>query len=183
MKKRNKQKRNTGKRHRWPLLIGLAIVVLAVAAITVISRQSTAAPKAKALASAVQAVNNKRYVTVKVGGRDVQVDSQTGQIRPLTPEEAQQLADGLKKLLNKSTDGLVQEHRPDGSVSMDLQGRFQNVVVARTEADGTVTQSCVDEPEQAAKFFGIDPALMGVEPKANSSSPQIQRTPAKRSLQ
>ena len=94
---------------------------------------------------------------MKVAGRDVQVDPQTGQIKPLTPAEAQQLADGLKTMLNKSTEGLVPEKHPDGSASIDLQGRFQNVAMARVNADGTLEQSCVDEPLAAAQFFGIDP--------------------------
>ena len=107
--------------------------------------------------------SHQQYVTVKVAGRDVQVDPQIGQIRPLSPEEAQKLADGLRTMLNRSTEGLVRQPHPDGSVSMDLRGRFQNLVVARTNADGTVGQSCVDNPEAAAEFFGIDPQLLGVQ--------------------
>ena len=86
--------------------------------------------------------------------------AQSGQIRPLTQEEAQKLADGIKQLVNKSTDGLVSIKRPDGSVSMDLQGRFQNVALAKKNDDGTVSQACVDNPESAARFFGIDPQLV-----------------------
>ena len=86
--------------------------------------------------------------------------AQSGQIRPLTQEEAQKLADEIKQLVNKSTDGLVSIKRPDGSVSMDLQGRYQNVALAKKNDDGTVSQACVDNPESAAKFFGIDPQLV-----------------------
>jgi hypothetical protein len=114
----------------------------------------------------------------------VQVDPQTGQVRSLTPEQARRLAEGLKRMLNKSSEGLVQEQHADGSVSMDLQGRFQNVAVARVESDGTVTQSCIDKPDQAASFFGIDPALMGVESKGRTNTQQPARmSPAKRSRQ
>jgi hypothetical protein len=73
----------------------------------------------------------------------------------LTPEEARKLTEGIKPLVNQSTEGLVEVKRPDGSVSMDLQGRFQNVSVARKEADGTVTQSCVNNIAAATAFFGI----------------------------
>ncbi len=47
-------------------------------------------------------------------------------------------------------------------VSMNLQGRFQNVSLARKEADGTISQSCVNDLESAADFFEIDPALLGI---------------------
>jgi hypothetical protein len=103
---------------------------------------------------------NRNYVTVKVAGRDVQVDSQTGQIKELTPEEAQKLAAGLKREINQSTDGLVQVQQPDGSVTMDLDGHFQNVTVARVNEDGTITQGCVDNAQAAGEFFGIDPQLI-----------------------
>ena len=53
---------------------------------------------------------------------------------------------------------------------MDLQGRFQNVALARKEAEGTVTQSCVDNPQAGAAFFRIDPKLVGVQAKAGTVS-------------
>jgi hypothetical protein len=182
VKKRNKQRHNS-KRYRWPLLFGLATVLVAIGAITVISRQSGAAKTRFALQTS-QAVKNQQHVNVKVAGQDVQVDPQTGQVRSLTPEQARRLAEGLKRMLNKSSEGLVQEQHADGSVSMDLQGRFQNVAVARVEPDGTVTQSCIDKPAQAASFFGIDPALMGVETKERAKTPQAARvSPARKTRQ
>ena len=86
--------------------------------------------------------------------------SQKEDIQPLTPQEAEKLAAGLKPMLNQSTEGLVQVQHPDGSVSMDLDDRFQNVTVARVNKDGTVSQSCVDNPGAAGAFFGIDPKLI-----------------------
>jgi hypothetical protein len=44
---------------------------------------------------------------------------------------------------------------------MDLQGRFQNVSLAKKEADGSISQSCVDNVDSAAAFFEIDPGLLG----------------------
>jgi hypothetical protein len=34
-----------------------------------------------------------------------------------------------------------------------LRGRFQNVMVARKEDDGSVTNACVDTPEAARSFL------------------------------
>src|SRR5438477_8450201 len=53
----------------------------------------------------------------------------------LTPEEARKMAAGIQQLVSQSADGLVQVQRANGAVSMDLQGRFQNVIVAKKEAD------------------------------------------------
>ena len=149
-----------------------AIAVLVVGAVTVLSRQPRVKEsKKQETASVMVDKPKKNYVTVKVGGQDIKVDSQTGQIQELTPEEAQKLAAGLKPMLNKSSEGLVTVQHPDGSVSMDLQGRFQNVAVARVNKDGTVSQSCVDNPRSAGAFFGIDPKLIENAPNQTPVKP------------
>lgn len=164
MNKKNRKRTSSKLFRRVSLIAVIGIAAsLAVAATTVITRQR----RATATSNPAKTTGN-HFVTVKVAGRDVQFDPQTGQIKPLTADEAQQLAAGLKTMLNKSTDGLVQEQHPDGTVSMDLQGRFQNVAVAKVNADGTLSQSCVDNPEAAASFFGIDPQLLGAEQKPGS---------------
>lgn len=104
-------------------------------------------------------------MTVKVAGQDAQLDPQTGKLKPLTPQEAQLMAEGLKRMVNKSADGLTEVQHEDGSKSMDFQGRFQNVIVAREREDGTLSMSCVDNPKAAAAAIGVDPKLLGVESK------------------
>jgi hypothetical protein len=96
---------------------------------------------------------------------------QTGQVRPLTQEEAEKLAEGIKQLVNQSTDGLKSVHHADGSVSMDLEGRFQSVAVAKRDEDGKLVMSCVDNRQSAAAFFGIDPKLVGVQGNAAKTAP------------
>lgn len=163
MKKKTTTSAKSVKRFpRGPVMIVTAIAIVAIAAITVLSRQSASSKQTdgpRKVTTAMATGENARYTKVKVAAQDLPVDSQ-GKIRPLTSEEARQLADGLKKMLNKSTEGLVEEHNADGSVSMDLQDRFQNVTIARVNADGSVSTSCVDSPKAAAKFYGIDPRLL-----------------------
>jgi hypothetical protein len=113
----------------------------------------------------------RNYVTANTAGLVVVLDRQTGDTRALTAEEAQYLAQGMKQLLDQSTDGLVQVQRADGSVSMDLQGRFQNVMLARKEDDGTISQACVDNVEDAAAFFEIDPELINAAQRTVSQAP------------
>ena len=92
-----------------------------------------------------------KYVTVEVAGKKLQLNAQTLQQGPLTQEQTQQIAEALRE--NKSTDGLVQTQHPDGTVSIDLQGRFQNVMLAKKNDDGSVSQACVDNAEAAGAFF------------------------------
>ena len=165
-KKKTKSAKSATRSRRSPLMICTAIAVVVIAAITVVSRQSANGNQSNPPQNATTPTANvagKKYTTVRVAGQDLQVDPQTGKLKPLTPEEARQLAEGLKGMLNKSTEGLVPEHHADGSTALDLQGRFQNVTVARVNEVGTVSQSCVDNPQAAAKFFGIDPKLLGPE--------------------
>jgi hypothetical protein len=96
------------------------------------------------------------FVTVEVGGKRISVNAKTLQQGPLTQEQSEQIADALEG--NKSTDGLVEVKHEDGTVSMDLQGRFQNVMVARRNDDGSVSTACVDTPEAARSFLRPDDA-------------------------
>ena len=180
LNKNNKARATTKNRRVRVITISVAILLSAVAAITVVSKQLITAN-----ASTAQAANSHapKYVTVKVAGQEVQIDPQTGHIKPMTPEKARQIAEELKARLNKSTDGLVQVRNRDGSVSMDLQGRAQNVMLARTNDDGTVERSCVDQPLAAAEFLGIDPKLMGVAAPKQANGQLPIRTPPKRALQ
>ena len=153
--KKTKPANSASRIPRRTIMIVTAIAVVAIAAITVVSRQSTTKQINNPQTAAAKAPESLKP---RVAAQDLQLNAQ--QIRPLTQQEAEQLAQRLKGMLNKSTDGLVPVKHEDGSTSIDLQGRFQNVTVARVNADGTITQSCVDSPQAAASFFQIDPKLL-----------------------
>jgi hypothetical protein len=148
-------------------LFACALLVAGVATAAAAYASRSAEPPKAARATA------DPYVTVEVGGRHLRVNAQALQQGPLTQAEAQQLAEQLEG--NKATDGLVQEKREDGTVAVDLQGRFQNVTMARKNDDGTVSAACVDTPEAASSFLtGADRAAAsaagtGVNRKAASS--------------
>jgi hypothetical protein len=154
------------------IAIALAITLLAIGAVAGFSRKQVVAigshdEKRKI---PVASHSEKNYLTARVAGQDVQVDGQTGQIKPLTPGEASRLADGIKQLVSKSSDGLTAVQHRDGSVSVDLQGRFQNVALARRNDDGSVSQSCVSNGQSAASFLQIDPQLFTDKGKPGSVS-------------
>jgi len=161
-KKNTKSAKSATRFPRSPVIIITAIALLVIAAITVVSRQSAhdGQPSGTGkVTTATADAANKKFTKVNFASQELPLDAK-GQIRPLTPDEAKQLADRLKGMLNKSTEGLVEKQEADGSISVDLQDRFQNVTVARVNADGTITQACVDNPRAAAAFFGIDPKLL-----------------------
>lgn len=69
----------------------------------------------------------------------------TGKEDAKPPTPAEQAADAeLERITDQSSEGLTPVQRPDGSVTVDLEGRFQSVVVARKNADGTTSIGCVD---------------------------------------
>jgi hypothetical protein len=160
-------KHNAANRRRRLLFVSAVAVVVVATAITVISRQKgRTAQTAKPVESKADAAATRNFITRRVGNQDFQIDTQSGEVKPLSAEEALKLANGLAPMLDDSADGLVQVKHADGSVSMDLQGRFQSVTVARVTADGSIEQSCVDNPRAAAKFFRIDPRLIENAPTA-----------------
>lgn len=74
----------------------------------------------------------------------------------------------LDALTNRSTEGLTFEYRSDGTVGLDLQGRFQNVMLATIGPDGRVEAACVTE--------GHDhPALKALPLWTPSRSPSAHR--------
>lgn len=194
MRERLKVVRNKALRFRRLPILLIAIAATAVgsiAAVTVISRRQAEVKESRAVQQSQPATAtavavkpstanaaNKTYVTVKVAGQDVQIDGQTGQMKPLSPEEAQKLAAGLRQEINQSTEGLQEVQHPDGSVSVDLQGRFQDVAVARKNDDGTVATSCVDNPRSAGAFFGIDPQLIDSRVKPSTGTRRAPQAPA-----
>lgn len=86
------------------------------------------------------------------------VDPKTTQVRQPTDEEIQALTQSLEPSLSHSAEGLTEVHNADGSVSVDLQGRFQDAVLAKVNPDGSVEQRCVETTKQAEAFLKEKPA-------------------------
>ncbi len=186
-------KSNSPKRRSWRKLTGaVTVMILLVGIAAALSMQSGQAQKAQVgqtqKAQTQKAETEKKmpeiakqgsgnYVTSDAAGKTVVVNKQTGQVRPLTPEESQRLAQGIKQLVNQSSDGLVEVRHANGGVSMDLQGHFQNVMLAKKDADGTVSHSCVNDLESAADFFEIDPALLGIAAPVSKSQSYSSKLP------
>jgi len=175
-KHRKKRGRIPSTRIRRLVLIGVIVAVFALGATAAVSLRSSQAKDSTPRPSSGQSNTTRSNRNLRAGAQQMPLDPQTGQVRPLTQEEAQRMAAGIKQLVNQSTDGLQSVRHADGSVSVDLQGRFQNLAVMKRNDDGTLTESCVDNPKAAAVFFEIDPQLVGIptgpaSPKADSPLP------------
>jgi hypothetical protein len=154
MKKSNKggQGRPAKRRSRAFRAAVMACVLLGAGVVTAVAKyESRSVEPTRAATPQRTAESGGGYVTVEVGGKKLRVNAQTLQQGPLTQEQSQQIANALEG--NKSTEGLVQVQHEDGSVSMDLEGRFQNVMLAKKNDDGSVSAACVDTPEAAKEFL------------------------------
>jgi hypothetical protein len=94
---------------------------------------------------------NKKYVAT----RAITVDPQTGTLRLPTPQETQELVDSLVEMTNRSMDGLEVRTLANGTKSVDIDGRFQSVMLARPSEDGTWEMKCVTTFDEATEFLGI----------------------------
>ncbi|HEV7699943.1 MAG TPA: hypothetical protein VGO43_06920 [Pyrinomonadaceae bacterium] len=181
---RNDDQQSSRLSRKSQMLIGISIILVVLAAVMTTVSMQTAGPKNKTASPTGEAGKAPEKTTVKKDlitlsdkGELIVLNRETGSFRPLTQDEAAKLAAGLKQLINNSDEGLVQVKREDGSVSINLQGRFQDVMLARKESDGSVTQSCVDNLDTAANFFEIDPQLLGL--KNHPVSAPIEKAPIK----
>ena len=149
-KHKNSQRQPSARKHNRLFRVAIfAAVVLALAAVTVIAKY--ASPRQEITASPNASAADDGFVIVNVGGKKIRVNARTMQQGPLTQEQSQQIADALTN--NKSSAGLVEVKHADGTVEMDLQGRFQNVVLAKRNDDGSISTACVDNADAARSFL------------------------------
>lgn len=76
---------------------------------------------------------------------------------PLTQADVQGLRT-LQAITSRSFEGLTFEQRPDGTLGIDLQGRFQHVLMASPGPDGSLNLSCLSgDHAHAATIASIEP--------------------------
>jgi hypothetical protein len=100
-------------------------------------------------ADAAPAEAQKPSQPVTLMGMQAYVDPRTGKLRQPTREEAQALRDEIAALTNRSVEGLQPVFHPDGTIGLDLQGRFLNLTVAHIDADGKLSMECLTGPPPA----------------------------------
>ena len=94
--------------------------------------------------------NQKRYRAT----RPIVVDQRTGQRRMPTQEEINKTVEDLSALTKRS-DNLQETPAEPGGITVDLEGGFGGVILARPNADGTWETKCVFTFEEGAEFLGL----------------------------
>jgi hypothetical protein len=64
--------------------------------------------------------------------------------------------------LNRSSEGLHTAQAGGGMTRLDLDGRFQYVILSKTNPDGSTSTACVTDWDQARAFFEGDSASPSV---------------------
>lgn len=82
----------------------------------------------------------------------VYIDPETGQLGR-APAGVLALSREEHRMLSRSTEGLTSRVLPNGTVALDLQGRFMNLSVATRNADGTISMNCVNHPDQVEQHL------------------------------
>lgn len=106
-------------------------------------------------APAASAQQNQQKPKKFIATRAITIDAQTGALRIPTAEETQKLVDGLAALTNRSTEGLQTITAANGTKAVNLEDRFQSVILVRPNPDGSSETKCVTTFEEAANFLGL----------------------------
>jgi pyocin large subunit-like protein len=72
--------------------------------------------------------------------------------REATAEEKAAFAEEVKKMVNRTTEGLEVKTLSNGTKYMDLKGHYQSVAVAKVNPDGTVSVGCVTNEKEVENF-------------------------------
>ena len=86
------------------------------------------------------------------------------------------LADTIRALTSRASAGLRQSTAADGSVEIDLQGRFRHAHVAQLGDDGNLRAQCVGSVAEANRFFGRDLDTGAALPQPKMSPAQLDDT-------
>ena len=103
-----------------------------------------------------------------VAGMVIGKDPETGAWGPPTPEQLRELAElrslsaADRRAIAKPDGPLPEVHHPDGHVSVELDGQFQEFTTVRLGPDGKPIFTCVQGPENAERAL-TEPAAPALE--------------------
>lgn len=127
------------------LFTGCLLVAAAVSASACDPAQPVASPSLRTVA-------RPQPFLLGMMGMIVAIDPETGMLGLPTAEQsaalsrAATLSRAEEEMLSRSFVGLREFRLADGTVGLDLGGRFQEFSVARIGADGRVTFDCLSDP-------------------------------------
>ncbi|HEX6790393.1 MAG TPA: hypothetical protein VF247_03705 [Candidatus Krumholzibacteria bacterium] len=98
-------------------------------------------------------------------GMRVYLDPETGDMTAQPTDAAvAELDAALANTLRADDEGLTVEHHPDGSLSLDLQGRYGDVTMVRIGENGVQT-ICNNDADQILKNLNDKTSPTGLEVK------------------
>jgi len=116
----------------------LVLAMLGFAAVA--GEPQPAPPPADTSETAAEAAEAKA-ATPAAGGMIVSIDQRRGGLEE-SPKLSPEMQEALARLVITSAEGLVEEKRADGTVVVDLQGRFRAATVVTIGPDGKPRTSC-----------------------------------------
>ncbi len=133
-----------------PRRLGIVAGAAAALAIAIASLAGTVRVSASSDAAAEQA-KAKHYK----GTRPFVVDKETGALRLPTQPEVDEVVANLSALGQRPAETLQQTTQSNGALTIDLDGGFAGVMLARPNDDGTWETRCVFTLEEGAEFLGL----------------------------
>ncbi|NDY94299.1 post-PEP-CTERM-1 domain-containing protein [Wenzhouxiangella limi] len=101
-------------------------------------------------------------------GMTVHIDPKTGEITGYQAPDPRRLpSERLERTLSRSAAGLQAVTLPDGTVYVDLQGRFGHLQTARVDQSGALEMRCVETIRELVSFVDH----LGVRPVAAEDQP------------
>lgn len=98
---------------------------------------------------------------------DTTVSAQALRSRNFAFQDDRGLAAAIKSRTVRTSDGLVEYKTADGGTTVELEGRYQNVILGRLDPYGEPVAACVADLNEANKFFRRDletgKAIAGVD--------------------
>jgi len=109
---------------------------------------SVAAPMPAAVPAAKPAAPRSAPASAPPGatGRIIALDPETGELGAPSPDQVRSLraAPGIAAV-RRSEEGLTETRLTDGTMILDLDGRFQDQVLARLDRNGRLVYGCVHD--------------------------------------
>jgi hypothetical protein len=142
------------------LLVRCAVAALAACAWLALCAATDAAPPRRAQARARRHVAApakpvaQRAAPVAAPGMLVGIDPETGLLGMPSPEQVLQLSPSEKTGLLHTDAGLTPVRLPDGTLKLDLQGRYMEYSVVRLDAQGRPRSGCIDDVRALARWLG-----------------------------
>ncbi len=145
----------------WAFCAAAAILVVSASSSSFAADAPARPRKAKPATTRVASTAKKSAPAAGAAGMRVAIDPQTGLLIKPTLEQRHML--GTSAELERSSDGLVIVTLADGTKLCNLQGRFQEYVVARKDGAGQFKTDCVESHDRARRLTATPvPARTGL---------------------